>query len=96
MRAALRVTPGARRTAVDGTGLESGGRKFLKVSVTAAPEGGKANAAVVKLLAKEWRVAKSRITVVSGATGRRKTLHVAGEPKALLTALRAWLENRDG
>ena len=90
------MTPGARRTAVDGTGIEPDGRMLLKVSVTAPPEGGKANAAVVKLLAKEWRVGKSRISVVSGATGRRKTLHVAGEPEALLTALRAWLEKRYG
>ena len=52
------------------------GRKerALKISVTAAPEGGKANEAVIALLAKEWGVAKSAISVVTGATDRRKVV----------------------
>lgn len=63
---ALRVTPKARRNeiAVDG--------EKIRVHVTAAPENGKANEAVVKLLAKSLGVAKSRLVLVWGATSRDK------------------------
>lgn len=67
----------------------------LKVSVTAAPEGGKANMAVIDLLAAEWRVPKSTIQVVLGAAGRRKLLHLAGDPAALCRLLGDWLARQD-
>ncbi len=69
---------------------------MLKISVSAAPDKGKANDAVIKLLAKEWRVPKTSISVASGATDRRKTLHIAGDPSALEARLRSWLEQRHG
>lgn len=50
----------------------------LKVSVTAAPEKGKANAALVKLLAKTLGIAKSDIEVIAGQTDRNKTLKLRG------------------
>lgn len=63
---AVRVTPRASRNAV----LLDG--EAIRVTVTTVPEDGKANAAVVKLLAKALGVAKSRLTLVRGATGRDK------------------------
>ena len=51
--------------------------------VTAVAEDGKANAAVVKLLAKAWKLPKTSISLVSGATGRRKLLQIAGDPDVL-------------
>lgn len=62
----VRVTPKAARN--DVSVAEDG----LRVSVTAVPEDGKANAAVVKLLANALGVAKSRLTLVRGATSRDK------------------------
>jgi hypothetical protein len=62
---ALRVTPKARRTA-----LEDGDP--IRVWVTVAPEDGKANVAVRKLLAKALGVAPSRLELVRGATSRDK------------------------
>lgn len=62
----VRVTPKAARNAVvqdDDT---------LRVYVTTVPEDGKATAAVIKLLAKHLGVAKSRLTLVRGATSRDK------------------------
>lgn len=56
----------------------------LKILVTAAPEGGKANAAVIKLLAKRWRVALGRFSVVSGVTARRKVVEIDGGDQELL------------
>ena len=69
----VRVSPGASRSRVMG---EHGGR--LKLSVAAPPERGKANEAVVELLAKELRVKKSQITVVRGETSKQKTVLIGG------------------
>lgn len=63
---AVRVTPRASRNAV----LLEGDR--IRVLVTVVPEDGKANAAVVKLLAKALGVAKSRLELLLGATARDK------------------------
>lgn len=94
--AAIKVAPRAGRNAIEGPGSDADGGVFIRVSVTAAPDDGKANAAVIKLLSKVWRVAKSHISVASGATARRKTLHVAGNPDELLTALDTWWEKHNG
>ena len=89
VRVAVRVTPRAAGEGVRGVAIEADGGARLAVRVAAAAEGGRANAALVKLLAKRWRVPASAITVVGGATARRKVLHIAGPPAALLEQLRS-------
>ncbi len=98
VRIAVRLAPKASRTAVTGLAREADGGTVLKVTVTAAAEGGKANAALVRLLAGEWRVTRSAVAVTAGATSRRKTVHLAGDPAALMPALAAWAARlpRDG
>jgi len=66
----VRVTP---KAAANGIVLREG---QIRVSVTAAPEGGKANAAVQKLLAKAMGVPKSRLELIRGATARDKVFSV--------------------
>lgn len=66
----LKVVPRAGRDAIEET--ESG----LQVRVTAAPEDGKANRAVQKLLAKALGVAPSRLELVRGATSREKVFRL--------------------
>ncbi|MCA1940410.1 MAG: DUF167 family protein [Caenispirillum bisanense] len=83
LRLFVRLTPKASRTAVQGIAPDADGGHVLKVAVTAVPENGKANEALIKLLAKEWRLPKSAFTLVSGATDRRKTLLVAGDSAVL-------------
>jgi len=48
----------------------------LRVRVTAAPEEGKANAAIVKLAATALGIAPGRISVIRGETGRDKVLKI--------------------
>ena len=98
VRLALRVTPKASRNAIAGLADTAAGGKALKVTVTAVPENGKANEAVVKLLAKAWKLPKTSLTVVAGATDRNKIVHVAGDPAALMRRLTALLseEGTDG
>ena len=88
---ALKVVPKAARAGISGVEADAARRAALKVRVTEAPEGGKANAAVVKLLAKAWKLPKSALRVTAGTRDRRKTLLVAGDPAALEARLRAWL-----
>jgi hypothetical protein len=94
VRIRLKVTPKAKRSQFGGLLDEPDGGKALKVSVTTAPEDGKANVAVIALLAKEWGVAKSAISVVSGATDRRKLVEIRGPSQELLARLQGWLASR--
>ncbi|WP_372398069.1 DUF167 family protein [Azospirillum sp. HJ39] len=93
LRVTLRVTPKASRNAVTGLAETAGGGRVLKVAVTTVPENGKANEAVIKLLSKAWKVPKTSLTVVAGATDRNKILHVAGDPAALLPRLSALIDD---
>ena len=63
---------------------------------TAAPEGGKANAALIKMLAKEWDVPKTSMAVAAGAASRRKTLLIEGDGKMLINRLNQWAEEIHG
>jgi uncharacterized protein (TIGR00251 family) len=84
VRFAVQVAPRASREAI--LGAHDGA---LKVALTAPPVDGEANAALVALLAKRLGVAKRSVTLVQGASSKRKTLEVAGvgpaEVEALLT-----------
>jgi len=91
---ALRVTPKARRNRIGEVAQVAEGGAVLKVSVTAAPEDGKANAAVIALLAKEWRLPKSAFAVTRGAAARRKTLTIDGDAAALKERLDGWFAAR--
>jgi uncharacterized protein YggU (UPF0235/DUF167 family) len=80
---AVRLTPRGGAERIDGTVLDAAGRPWLAVRVTPPAEGGKANAALVRLIAKRLGVAPGAVTLVSGAGARQKRLRVAGEPAAL-------------
>lgn len=77
-RITVKLTPGAKTNTVAGWEADAAGERFLRVSVTAAPEKGKANAALIKLLAKHWGVPKSAIEIVRGETSRVKVIEVEG------------------
>ena len=87
VRVAIRLTPKASRNAIAGIAEAGQGDAVLKVMVTAVPEAGRANEALIKLLAKQWGVAKSSISLVAGATDRNKILHIAGDAGDLMARL---------
>ena len=93
IRLRLKVQPKARREAVIGWTPDPDGPNgsgwALKLAVGAPPEDGKANAAVIALLAETLGVAKSAISVVSGATDRRKLVEIRGDEMDLRAALDA-------
>jgi len=69
----VRVSPGARSNAIVGRYGEG-----WKVRVTAAPEGGKANDAVLKLLANRLDLPGKSLTLVSGPSSRDKIVELHG------------------
>lgn len=86
----LRVTPRGGADRVDGLGADAGGTPHLRLRVSAIAEKGKANDAVLKLLAKSIGLPRSAFSIASGETGRTKAVLVEGEPGALLARLQAW------
>jgi len=82
-RLTVRLTPNASRDAIDGFETSSDGEEHLKVRVRAVPEKGKANQALVALIAKEIGVAKNRISLVAGDTQRKKILRIEADPEEI-------------
>jgi len=70
----VRVVPGASRTRI--VGILGGA---LKVAVAAPPEGGKANDAVIRLLAAAVGVRRADVVLLSGPTRRQKRLCIVGK-----------------
>ena len=89
----VRAQPRARRTALECSG------GALKAQVTEPAENGKANAAVIELLAATWKLPKSTFAVTRGATSRDKVFSIAGEPALLAARIMDWAREfagRDG
>lgn len=86
---AVRLTPNGGRDAFDGVEVSADSQSHLKARVTAVPEKGKANKALIVLLSKSLKVPKSTITVVSGETSRQKILRIEGDPEDLKSRLDA-------
>lgn len=86
----VRLTPKSSANAIRGIAADADGSTHLKVTVTTIPEDGKANVALLKLLAKTWKLPKTSLTVASGATSRRKVVHIAGDPASLHGMLQEW------
>lgn len=83
----LQLTPKGGRDAIDGVETLSDGRAVLKARVRAAPEDGRANAALVELIARTLSAPKRAVTIRSGETSRLKKLFIAGDPAPYLDAL---------
>lgn len=80
-RLSVKVIAGSSRSVIAGW---SGGR--LRVRIGAVAEGGKANAALIALMAKALDLPKSAVRVVSGATSPLKTLEISTLSEAAVVA----------
>jgi len=82
VRVAVRVRPGAARTAVGGRH-----RDALVVCVTGRPAGVAATHTVLRAVAEAFSVPRRAVTLVTGATSRDKVIEVAGPPAPLARRL---------
>lgn len=90
MHLQVKLAPKAKADRIQGFEPGAGGTTLLKVQVTAAPEKGRANKALVALLAEAWGLPKRAIRITSGAHGRKKSLLIEGDAALLLKRLEAW------
>ncbi len=90
VRVAIRLTPRARADRIDGVIRAADGAPVLKASVTAPPAEGRANDALLALLAKSWGVPRRDLALIGGAKSRNKIVHVSGDPAELLQRLAAF------
>ena len=79
----IKATPRAAKAGIAGIAMDAAGEAWLAVKVTAPPDGGRANEAVLRLLAKALGVPASACHVAAGASSRWKRVRVAGDPAAL-------------
>ena len=85
----LRLTPRSSRDALEGIETLADGRSVLKARVRAVPEDGKANLALLRLLADQLDLPIRALSLASGATGRTKVIRVEGAQEEALARLAA-------
>ena len=83
----VRAQPGAGRSEIVGLETRARGEVSLKVRVKAQAEKGKANQAVIETLAKALGLARTRLSLKSGATAGTKLIAIEGDPDELVAAL---------
>jgi len=83
----VRLTPRGGRDAIDGIEHLADGRCVLKARVRVAASEGEANAALVKLLARELDVPSRDVALIAGATARIKRIKITGASSILVASL---------
>ncbi|HWE71876.1 MAG TPA: DUF167 domain-containing protein [Stellaceae bacterium] len=83
VRLAVRLTPKSSSDRILGIVEDGPQGPALRVAVTAAPVDGKANTALIRLLAREFGLAPRDLSIVGGETARRKLVELSGDPDAL-------------
>lgn len=90
----VRLTSRAAKEAVGGPWTDEKQAVWLGVSVTAVPEKGKANVALVKMLAKRLGVPPASISLVAGEASRLKRLRITGDAAALEPRMRLLVDGQ--
>lgn len=85
----LRATPNASKDEISGLWRGPDGETRLVVRVTAPPDKGRANKAVLKLIAKTLGLPKSAVSLTGGEKDRAKTVAAAGDPAEIIARLEA-------
>ena len=88
----VRLTPKAAHDRIDGAELRDDGLPVLKARVRAVPEDGKANKALLKLLAKSLSLPGRNLSLVAGHKARIKRILIAGDGRDLARQFKDLLE----
>jgi uncharacterized protein (TIGR00251 family) len=91
VRLAVRLTPRAARSGLDGLVAGADGRVALQLRVAAPPVEGAANAALVAYLADALDLRRRDIRIVSGETARQKMVALTDDPADLSGRLDRWI-----
>jgi uncharacterized protein len=71
---AVKVTPKASKDAILGFKPDANGKPVLQVKLRVAPEDGKANEALIRLLANAFNMPPSALEITRGFTSRQKMI----------------------
>lgn len=77
-RITVKITPKAAKNEIRGWEEDLFGERILKVTVTSPPEKGKANKALIDLLAKHYGMPKNAFSIIRGETSRIKVIEIQG------------------
>jgi hypothetical protein len=84
LRVAIRLSPRARTDRLVAVTASAGGGHVLKATVAAPAEAGRANEALLQLLARAWHVPRRDLSIIVGLTSRNKIVRVAGDSQRLV------------
>ena len=84
LRVEIRLTPRASADRLVAIAVNSGGHRVLRAAVTAPAKDGKANEALLQLLARSWDLPRRDLSIFAGATSRNKMVRMAGDPQRLI------------
>lgn len=90
----IRLTPGAAHDAIGGSWTDDKGKFWLTARVRAVPERGKANMALIALLANRLDWPRRMISLESGDISRLKRLRIGGAAQAadrVSAVIREWV-----
>lgn len=93
VRLRIRLTPKAARAGFGPLERNAAGEVFLKARVTTAPEDGKANKSLVKMLARALKLPAGDISVASGATSRNKQILIKGDGPEHVARITNWIRD---
>jgi uncharacterized protein len=92
----IRLSPRARSDRLRGIAATAEGRRAIKVSVTAPPQDGRANEALLQLLSQVWGIPRRDLSLTAGAGSRRKIVRVVGDSRQLLDKLSSEIASLPG
>lgn len=87
----VRARPGAAKKRAPRLVETGDGQRAVEISVSAAPEDGKANRALCEEIARALGLRKNAVAVKAGQTGRLKLIAISGAPEELAPKIEAWL-----
>jgi uncharacterized protein len=96
LRVVVRLLPRAKADRLLAVAEAAEGGRVLRASVTAPPEGGRANEALLQLLARAWHLPRRDLSIVAGAGSRNKAVRVAGNPQQLIDKIAPEIANLTG
>jgi uncharacterized protein (TIGR00251 family) len=77
MKLSIKVTPNAKKNEVTEDNVDMFGMRCLKIKVNQPPEDGKANSAVIELLAEYLYVKRNKVRIITCEHSRNKIVEVA-------------------
>lgn len=86
----VRLSPNSSCCKINGTFQTPDGALYLKINIISVPEKGKANQELITWLAKQLKIAKSELSIISGELDRYKKILITANKSIVLPKLQSW------